>query len=136
MYVLCKSVLDRNSLSVLLQVWTGVPIHEIIKHCGGLKDQAEYINFFGPVGEVQNGDRTYGASHFRDHMMDPKRTAMLAFMQNGELLHPDHGYPVRLLIPGYIGGRMIKWVEKITVTAEEDKNWSAAAAPWDRSSPD
>ena len=43
---------------------------------------------------MQNGDRTYGASHVRDHMMDPNRTAMLAFMQNGELLHPDHGYPV------------------------------------------
>jgi nitrate reductase (NAD(P)H) len=44
---------------------------------------------------------------------------MLAFMMNGELLHPDHGYPVRLLMPGFIGGRMIKWLKKITVTKDE-----------------
>jgi nitrate reductase (NAD(P)H) len=114
---------DWGPSGVCNAVWTGVTIHELIKHCGGLKDEAEYINFFGPVGEVQNGDRTYGASHYRDHMMDPDRATMLCFMMNGELLHPDHGYPVRLLIPGYIGGRMIKWVEKITVTKEEDTNW-------------
>jgi nitrate reductase (NAD(P)H) len=48
---------------------------------------------------------------------------MLAFMQNGELLHPDHGYPVRLLIPGYIGGRMIKWLTKITVSSKETDNF-------------
>jgi len=47
---------------------------------------------------------------------------MLAFMMNGELLHPDHGYPVRLLMPGYIGGRMIKWLSAISVTAEEGEN--------------
>merc|ERR1719253_1659315 len=44
-------------------------------------------------------------------------------MMNGELLHPDHGYPVRLLCPGYIGGRMIKWLSKITVTEHEDDNF-------------
>ena len=44
-------------------------------------------------------------------------------MQNGELLHPDHGYPVRLLIPGYIGGRMIKWLSKIVVSKEETDNF-------------
>merc|ERR1719407_406578 len=44
---------------------------------------------------------------------------MLAFMMNGELLHPDHGYPVRLLMPGYIGGRMIKWLSTISVTETE-----------------
>merc|ERR1719201_3032697 len=48
---------------------------------------------------------------------------MLAFLMNGEPLHPDHGYPVRLLIPGYIGGRMIKWLSTISVTKEEGENW-------------
>lgn len=54
--------------------------------------------------------------------MNPARPCMLAFMMNGELLHPDHGYPVRLLMPGYIGGRMIKWLSSITVTEEEGDN--------------
>jgi len=105
-------------------IWTGVPILALLEHVG-IKSQEEganWINFWGPKDEVPQGDTTYGASHSREAMMNPARPVMLAFMMNGELLHPDHGYPVRLLIPGYIGGRMIKWLTKITVTGEEGDN--------------
>merc|ERR1719277_2762990 len=102
-------------------VWTGVPLHEVLKHVG-IQDEARWINFNGPEGEVPMGDTTYGASHAREVCMNPARPCMLAFMMNGELLHPDHGYPVRLLIPGYIGGRMIKWLTKMSVTREEGEN--------------
>ena len=37
-------------------------------------------------------------------------------------LTPDHGFPVRMLIPGFIGGRMVKYLSEITVTAEESNN--------------
>ena len=47
---------------------------------------------------------------------------MLAYEQNGERLTPDHGYPLRLVIPGYIGGRMIKWLSEVSVTSEESDN--------------
>ncbi|MED6182976.1 Nitrate reductase [NADH] 1 [Stylosanthes scabra] len=39
-------------------------------------------------------------------------------MQNGEVLKPDHGYPLRVIIPGFIGGRMVKWLRKILVKQE------------------
>jgi hypothetical protein len=32
---------------------------------------------------------------------------------NGERLAPDHGFPVRCLIPGMIGGRQVKWLKEI-----------------------
>ena len=48
---------------------------------------------------------------------------MIAYMQSGEKLKPDHGFPVRLIIPGYIGGRMIKWLSKITITNKESDNF-------------
>jgi nitrate reductase (NAD(P)H) len=41
---------------------------------------------------------------------------------NGEELTPDHGYPVRIIIPGYIGGRMVKWLTTIHVSSEESDN--------------
>jgi nitrate reductase (NAD(P)H) len=102
-------------------VWTGVPLRELLKHVG-IQPSAKWINFESPQGEVPQGNTTYGASHARSVCMNPARPCMLAFMMNGELLHPDHGYPVRLLMPGYIGGRMIKWLSSITVTEEEGDN--------------
>jgi len=54
--------------------------------------------------------------------MDPADEVMVAFMANGERLHPDRGYPIRLVIPGYIGGRMIKWLANINVIPHESKN--------------
>jgi nitrate reductase (NAD(P)H) len=48
---------------------------------------------------------------------------MLAYMQNGEPLLPDHGFPVRVIIPGCIGGRMVKWLKRIVVTPAESDNY-------------
>ncbi|PKI33612.1 hypothetical protein CRG98_045997 [Punica granatum] len=43
--------------------------------------------------------------------------------ENGELLAPDHGFPLRVIIPGYIGGRMVKWLRRIIVTTKESDNY-------------
>jgi nitrate reductase (NAD(P)H) len=48
---------------------------------------------------------------------------MLAYMQNGEYLMPDHGFPVRVIIPGFIGGRMVKWLKRIVVTPEQSESY-------------
>lgn len=42
--------------------------------------------------------------------------------QNGRWLTPDHGFPVRIIIPGFIGGRMVKWLSEITVESAESQN--------------
>ncbi len=39
------------------------------------------------------------------------------------MLTPDHGYPVRVIIPGGIGARMIKWLSEIVVSNTETDNW-------------
>ncbi len=39
------------------------------------------------------------------------------------MLTPDHGYPVRVIIPGGIGARMIKWLSEIIVSSTETDNW-------------
>ncbi len=42
---------------------------------------------------------------------------------NNERLPPDHGFPVRLIIPGHVGGRMVKWLAKVEVTEKESDNF-------------
>jgi nitrate reductase (NAD(P)H) len=44
-------------------------------------------------------------------------------MQNGDVLTPDHGFPVRIVIPGFIGGRMVKWLKRIIVTSQQSDNY-------------
>ena len=44
---------------------------------------------------------------------------MLAWDMNGQPLSIDHGYPLRLVAPGYIGVRNCKWVQKLELSDEE-----------------
>jgi len=64
----------------------------------------------------------YGTSVPLARAMNPAYDIMVSWEANGECLMPDHGYPVRLVIPGYIGGRMIKWLKEINVIDHETKN--------------
>lgn len=58
-----------------------------------------------------------------DVAMDEGRDVIIAYEQNGKPLDPDHGYPVRMILPGHIGGRMVKWLTKIDVTPKESFNY-------------
>lgn len=93
----------------------------------------------------------YGTSVPLARAMNPAYDILIAYEANGERLQPDHGFPVsssmfvshfaenlecqhislpsldlvaqvRLIIPGYIGGRMIKWLTDINVLEHETKN--------------
>lgn len=44
---------------------------------------------------------------------------MIAYEQNGALLTPDHGYPLRLVCPGFIGARYVKWVSRLEISDNE-----------------
>lgn len=65
----------------------------------------------------------YGTSVKLNWVMDPNRGIMLAHGMNGEPLRPDHGKPLRAVIPGQIGGRSVKWLKKLIITAEPSDNW-------------
>jgi nitrate reductase (NAD(P)H) len=48
---------------------------------------------------------------------------LLAWAMNGLPLEPDHGYPLRVVIPGQIGGRSVKWLNKIEISALESQHY-------------
>ena len=97
-------------------------LRDVLMACG-VKTPKEGANHVCFVGVEKMPKGRYGTSITYYAAMDPACDVMLAYQQNGEYLTPDHGFPLRLIIPGYIGGRMIKFLCKIIVTDEESKNF-------------
>ncbi|CBI19078.3 unnamed protein product, partial [Vitis vinifera] len=81
------------------------------------------VCFEGAEDLPGGGGSKYGTSIKNEIAMDPSRDIILAYMQNGERLLPDHGFPVRMIIPGFIGGRMVKWLKRIIVTTQESDSY-------------
>ena len=51
--------------------------------------------------------------------LDPRAGVLLAYEMNGAPLTPDHGYPLRLVVPGHIGVRQCKWLGRLIVSDKE-----------------
>jgi nitrate reductase (NAD(P)H) len=84
---------------------------------------ADSACFKGAEDLAGGGGCKYGTSVRRAVAMDPARGVILAYMQNGEPLAPDSGFPVRLILPRFIGGRMVKWVKRIVVACNESESY-------------
>ncbi|CAF1013340.1 unnamed protein product [Adineta steineri] len=108
-----------GSAGVSTALFTGVLINEIIK-LAQPKRGAKYMCMEG-ADKLPNG--YYGTSIRLSTAMNPAMGVMLAYKMNGESLTPDHGRPLRVLIPGQIGGRSVKWLKRIIITEEPSDNW-------------
>ncbi|KAI4243853.1 MAG: hypothetical protein L6R40_003235 [Gallowayella cf. fulva] len=108
-----------GAAGVSTALFTGVAMADLIrKACP--KRKARFVCMEG-ADKLPNG--FYGTSVKLNWVMDPNKGMMLAHKMNGETLRPDHGKPLRAVIPGQIGGRSVKWLKKLIVTAEPSDNW-------------
>ncbi|XP_020202176.1 inducible nitrate reductase [NADH] 2 [Cajanus cajan] len=114
-----------GAAAVSTSVWRGVPLRALLKRCGiySRTKGALHVCFEGAEDLPGGGGSKYGTSIMREVALDPSRDIILAYMQNGERLTPDHGFPVRMIIPGFIGGRMIKWLKRIIVTTQQSQSY-------------
>ncbi len=100
--------------------WTGVPLARVLEKTG-MKDSAVEVVLVGADrGEILNDPKPAGPIHFARSL--PLKKAMqsevlLAFQMNAEELSPEHGYPVRAVVPGWYGMASVKWLTKIIVAA-------------------
>lgn len=108
-----------GAAGVSTALWTGVALSEVLKKAKP-KRGARYVCMEG-ADKLPNG--YYGTSVKLNWALDPNRGMMLAHKMNGEMLTPDHGKPLRVVIPGQIGGRSVKWIKRIIITSEPSDNW-------------
>lgn len=108
-----------GAAGVSTALWTGVAMGELLKKATPLRG-AKYVCMEG-ADKLPNGH--YGTSVKLNWAMDPNKGIMVAHKMNGETLRPDHGKPLRVVVPGQIGGRSVKWLKKLVVTAAPSDNW-------------
>jgi DMSO/TMAO reductase YedYZ molybdopterin-dependent catalytic subunit len=97
--------------------WRGVPLAEVLERARILPGAVDVM----PQGldpEVVSGGVDQG--HVRRPLPVAKafKDAILAYEMNGEPLPADNGYPVRVIVPGWVGVASIKWVGQIQVSKE------------------
>jgi sulfite oxidase len=98
--------------------WSGVALGDVLAAAGPLREAA-FVGFEGAdlCPEVKPAER-FGGSIPLDKACRPE--VLLAWGMNGEPLPPVHGAPLRVVVPGYIGARSVKWLERVEVRS----------APW------
>jgi sulfite oxidase len=93
--------------------WTGVALADVLA-LAGPRAEAQDVAFVGAdVSPEARPAQRFGGSIPLDKAA--RREVLLAWAMNGEPLAPVHGAPLRVVVPGYIGARSVKWLEEVEV---------------------
>jgi DMSO/TMAO reductase YedYZ molybdopterin-dependent catalytic subunit len=114
--------------------WTGVPLAPLL-HQAGLLDDAVDVVFTGVDHGIERGME----QDYQRGMPVTEALAgdlLLAYEMNGQPLPPQHGYPVRLVAPGWYGMAHVKWLRSIEVIDREFTGFQNATAYRLRTEPD
>ncbi|KAF2999125.1 hypothetical protein E8E14_004143 [Neopestalotiopsis sp. 37M] len=102
--------------------WKGARLADVLKAAGISRDNLQadkrlYVHF---EGADKPSEGPYATSVAYDHVIDPMNDVILAYEMNNTKLPQDHGFPVRVVIPGFVGARCVKWLAKIWISDKEN----------------
>jgi nitrate reductase (NAD(P)H) len=115
-------------------LWSGPLLSEVLRKAGVKEDETwnyhcemvgveDLPNKVGPGPYNWPKKVKYGTSIPMSRVWNDAYSVQLSYAQNMTALMPDHGFPLRVVIPGYIGGRMIKWLSHINIIPNEVREW-------------
>ena len=114
--------------------WTGVPLREVLETTGVAPGAVEVLFTgldHGVEGEIE---QDYERSLPLDEAM--REDVLLAYEMNGQPLPPQHGFPLRLVVPGWYGMTHVKWLARVSVLTEPFGGYQNARGYRFRSDPD
>jgi len=103
--------------------WSGARLVDVLNYYG-FSDVSDirHIHFHGLDTGVDGV--SYAASVPADIVLDPRQDVLLAYEMNGAPISRDHGAPLRVVVPGIVGARNVKWLNKIVLSqVESDSHW-------------
>jgi DMSO/TMAO reductase YedYZ molybdopterin-dependent catalytic subunit len=98
--------------------WTGVPLSVLLDRAGVKPNASEVVLEGADGGILEDPKSPPGKLHFVRSIPLAKARAdvLLAYEMNGSDLGPQHGFPVRAIVPGWYAMASIKWLQRIIVT--------------------
>ncbi|KAF9438802.1 hypothetical protein BGZ76_004401 [Entomortierella beljakovae] len=108
--------------------WSGARLSDILKDVANIPEEDLYrmLKDFHVSFEADDHvheDVCYGSSIPLRKAMDPLGDVILAYEMNGEPLTREHGFPIRVIVPGFIGARSVKFVQRIVIQPEESTSF-------------
>lgn len=109
--------------------WTGVPLSALLDLAGVQRGALEIVFRGADSGSIGGVD---GVRFERSLPADRigETGALLAYAMNGEPLPPPHGYPLRLIVPGWYAVASVKWLTEITVTDRPFEGYFQTTRYW------
>ncbi|MBK8005826.1 MAG: molybdopterin-dependent oxidoreductase [Gemmatimonadetes bacterium] len=101
--------------------WTGVRLADVLAGAG-VEAGAAHVELTG-ADDVERHGRHFGFGGSIPLAKARAGEVLLAWGMNGEPLPPLHGGPLRLVVPGYIGARSVKWLAQVTLRATPSDNY-------------
>lgn len=100
--------------------WTGTSLKSLIDEARPQSDARELVCWGADSGEETIRNEKYPQNFARSITLEDlaKSEAILAWEQNGQPLTADHGFPLRVVVPGWYGVQNVKWVNGLEVSNE------------------
>ncbi|MFA7522860.1 MAG: molybdopterin-dependent oxidoreductase [Halothiobacillaceae bacterium] len=100
-------------------LWTGVRVRDVIEHFGGATEGKLFLTVTGAEDLPEGIDPAQLVVERSVPIDKALEDSLLVWEMNGAPLPLIHGGPLRLIVPGYFGVNNVKWVKRITLTAQE-----------------